>query len=41
MTARSRPNDDTEKGIRRFAREVYPRLKELRVESAQEAQIAR
>jgi alkanesulfonate monooxygenase SsuD/methylene tetrahydromethanopterin reductase-like flavin-dependent oxidoreductase (luciferase family) len=34
-------HDDTEKGIRRFAREVYPRLKALRVEPAQAAQIAR
>jgi alkanesulfonate monooxygenase SsuD/methylene tetrahydromethanopterin reductase-like flavin-dependent oxidoreductase (luciferase family) len=32
---------DTEKGIKRFARDVYPRLKELRAEPEREAQIAR
>jgi alkanesulfonate monooxygenase SsuD/methylene tetrahydromethanopterin reductase-like flavin-dependent oxidoreductase (luciferase family) len=34
-------HDDTEKGIRRFARDVYPRLKELRAEPVHEAQTAR
>jgi alkanesulfonate monooxygenase SsuD/methylene tetrahydromethanopterin reductase-like flavin-dependent oxidoreductase (luciferase family) len=34
-------HDDTEKGIKRFARDVYPRLKELRAEPVHEAQIAR